>query len=88
MAKKTAESFEDSMARLEAITEEMEKGDAPLERLMQLHEEGMELASKLKMKLEGANARILEVRRDAEGKPVAEEATGGEQLGFLGEDGQ
>ncbi len=87
-AKKKEPSFEEYMSRLEALTEEMEKSDLPLEKLMRLHEEGMEIASKLRQKLDGAAARIMEVRQNADGKPIAVESDGAEQLGFLEESGE
>lgn len=85
-AKKKEASFEEYLTRLEALTDEMEKGEASLEKLMQMHEEGMELAAKLKQKLDAAAARVMEVRQGTDGKPVAIEISSGEQLDFLGGD--
>lgn len=82
-AKKNDTSFEDYMTRLQALTEEMERGDAPLEKLISMHKEGMEIAARLRQKLEGAQAQLTEVREDAEGKPIAANEAHDEQMDFL-----
>ena len=70
-AKKTVKaiSFEEGLSRLEAIAEEMERGEKPLEELLKLYEEGVKLSGELTQKLEAAEDRMLEVVSSADGKP-------------------
>lgn len=54
----SAPGFEESLARLEEIVEEMEAGDLPLERAMALFEEGVALGTRCNAQLEEAEKRI------------------------------
>ena len=42
--KKEQPSFEDSLQRLEAIVEQLDRGDVPLEEALRLYEEGITIA--------------------------------------------
>ena len=67
--KKKTPGFEEEMERLEEIAEEMEAGDAPLERLCALFDEGMKLSESLKKKLEAASCRLkIVTEEDGEAK--------------------
>lgn len=68
MVKKSL-SFEDGLARLEAIADEMEKNELPLDKLMKLYEEGMKLSAELEQKLTDAQGRMQEVKAAADGTP-------------------
>lgn len=69
--KKTkALSFEEGLERLEVIAAQMERGDQPLDALLKLYEEGMQLSKTLGQKLDEINGRMQEVKADAAGKPV------------------
>ncbi len=50
--------FEDCLQRLEQILQELEQGDIPLERSLQLFEEGMKLSNSCRKELEDAEGRI------------------------------
>ncbi|HXE90442.1 MAG TPA: exodeoxyribonuclease VII small subunit [Terriglobales bacterium] len=50
--------FEDSLARLEKIVDELEKGDVPLEKALALFEEGVTLSGACRKELEAAEGRI------------------------------
>jgi exodeoxyribonuclease VII small subunit len=59
--------FEDSLERLEAIISELESGKAPLERSLELFEEGMKLAEVCRHQLDAAEQRIeMLVRKGGE----------------------
>lgn len=72
-ARKTSKamSFEEGLSRLEAIAEEMERGEKPLDDLLKLYEEGVKLSNELTRKLEAAEARMQEVVSGVDGKPQA-----------------
>jgi len=55
MAKK---SFEDSLAKLEQITEELESGDLSLEESLKKFDEGVKLAEFCNRKLEEAQQKV------------------------------
>lgn len=76
-------SFEEGLGRLEALAQDMERSELPLEQLVQKYEEAMKLSSELMKKLEAAKARMLEIREGRDGKPVAEESCVTEQPSFL-----
>ncbi|MCL6581211.1 MAG: exodeoxyribonuclease VII small subunit [Firmicutes bacterium] len=54
-------SFEEALARLEAVVRELEQGELPLERALELFEEGVGLSRLLTATLEAAQARIDQV---------------------------
>ncbi len=56
--KKNKPTFEDSVVRLEAIIEAMEKGDTPLAELVAKFEEGSKLLKDCQAQLEEAELKI------------------------------
>ena len=68
-AKKPAKepTFEEELARLEALAEKMETGDLPLDALMDAYEEGALLSKALQERLERAKARLNEVKGKKDG---------------------
>lgn len=50
--------FEECLERLEKILEELERGDIPLERSLQLFEEGMKLSHACRKQLEEAEGKV------------------------------
>ncbi len=50
--------FETAMQRLEAIVHELEGGQVPLEKAMQLFEEGLQLGATCRAQLDLAQARV------------------------------
>jgi exodeoxyribonuclease VII small subunit len=63
--------FEECLQRLEQILGELEKGDIPLERSLQLFEEGMKLSTSCRKELEEAEGRV-EILLKQNGKVQAE----------------
>jgi exodeoxyribonuclease VII small subunit len=51
-------SFENGLQQLEAIVKEMESGDLPLERALELFEKGMKLSETCRKQLEDAETRV------------------------------
>jgi exodeoxyribonuclease VII small subunit len=51
-------SFEQGLKELEAIVREMESGELPLERALQLYETGMKLSEACRKQLEEAETRV------------------------------
>lgn len=53
-----AQRFEDGLKRLEQIVDELEKGDLPLEKSIELFEEGKKLSDFCKKKLDEAQFKV------------------------------
>jgi exodeoxyribonuclease VII small subunit len=68
---KPAETFEASLDELEKVVKELEAGDLPLERSIQLFERGVGLSDICRKQLEEAETRVEMLIRK-EGKIVAE----------------
>lgn len=66
------ESFEKNLERLDAIVQQLEDADLPLEKALQLYEEGMKLSEVCHKQLEEAEGRIEILMKKAGGKVVAE----------------
>jgi exodeoxyribonuclease VII small subunit len=67
-----ADSFEKSLERLDAIVRELEQADLPLEKAVQLYEEGMKLSETCQKQLQEAEGRVQILTKKAGGKVVAE----------------
>jgi exodeoxyribonuclease VII small subunit len=66
-----AESFEASLDELEKVVKQLEAGDLPLERSLELFEKGMALSETCRKQLENAETRVeMLIRKD--GKMQAE----------------
>jgi exodeoxyribonuclease VII small subunit len=70
-AQQPAESFEACLTDLEKTVAELEAGDLPLERSLELFERGMSLSEDCRKRLEEAETRVETLVRK-EGKMVAE----------------
>jgi exodeoxyribonuclease VII small subunit len=68
---KPAETFESSLDELEKVVRELEGGDLPLERSLELFERGMGLSDLCRQQLEAAETRVEMLIRK-EGKLTAE----------------
>ena len=75
-AKSSEENFENAMARLEAIVEQMESDKLPLEDLLTRYEEGVKLVKVCEDKLTAAEKRIEIITHNAAGEPQIEEFEG------------
>jgi len=67
------ETFEESLGALEKIVAQLEEGDLPLEKSLELFEEGVRLSKKCQQRLEQAERRIELLVKDSDGEPVLEE---------------
>ncbi|HXJ93876.1 MAG TPA: exodeoxyribonuclease VII small subunit [Terriglobia bacterium] len=66
------DSFEKNLERLDAIVRKLEDAELPLERALELYEEGMGLSGICQQQLEAAEGRVEILRKRAGGKVVAE----------------
>ena len=63
-------SFENGLQQLEGIVKEMESGDLPLERALELFEKGMKLSEQCRKQLEEAETRVeILIKRAGEVAP-------------------
>jgi exodeoxyribonuclease VII small subunit len=51
-------SFEEGLQQLESIVKQLESGDIPLERALELFEKGMQLSETCRKQLEEAETRV------------------------------
>ena len=65
-----ARSFEASLEALEQIVQQLESGDLPLEKSLELFEQGIRLSRECQERLSQAERRIEVLLRDNQGRPV------------------
>ncbi len=58
--------LEENMKKLDSILNELEKGDIPLEKLVELYSEGAKLSAVCKKQLDEAKIKITEVYNNYE----------------------
>ena len=63
-------SFEDALKRLEEIVRTLEKGEAPLDRSIELYQEGDRLKRHCEARLCDAQARIEQIALGSDGQPT------------------
>lgn len=76
MAKQPAaprEQFEEIMKRLEAIVEQMEEGEVPLDTSVKLYEEGIELSKLCLDHLRKTELKLKRLTKDLDGTFTVEE---------------
>jgi exodeoxyribonuclease VII small subunit len=67
---KTPAAFEEGLAELEKVVKELESGDLPLERALELFEKGTQLSAACRKQLEEAETRIETlIKRGGELRP-------------------
>ena len=71
MSNATPKSFESSLEELERIVRELEQGELPLERSLELFEQGVKLSRECQDRLNQAERRIEVLMRDNQGRSVA-----------------
>lgn len=64
----TAMSFEQALGQLEAIVQQLERGDVPLDQSITLYERGEALRAACQQRLDAAQARIEKIRVGADGQ--------------------
>ncbi|ODU21293.1 MAG: exodeoxyribonuclease VII small subunit [Sphingomonas sp. SCN 67-18] len=62
-------SFEDALKRLEAIVAQLESGDVPLEKSIELYAQGDALRAQCEERLKSAQARIEKISLGSDGRP-------------------
>jgi len=69
VAKKSkTKPFEELYRRLEEVVAQLESGDLPLEKSLELFEEGMRLSEQCRKALKGAEARLKVLVKDEKGE--------------------
>lgn len=63
-------TFEEKMARLEAIAARLEKGEAPLDESLMLFEEGTKLIGECRTELEKAEQQVVKLMKGPDGAPI------------------
>ena len=66
-------SFEASLEALEGIVQQLEEGDLPLERSLELFEQGIRLSRECQERLSQAERRIEVLLRDNQGRVTVSE---------------
>ena len=66
--KSPKQSFEDAIHRLEQIVESLERGDVPLDKALNLYEEGIQLSRSCAERLKEAELRIKKLNKDNKGQ--------------------
>ena len=70
MAEGTLASFEKSLTELEKVVKELETGELPLERSLELFERGMALSDACRKQLESAETRVeILLKKDGKLEP-------------------
>ena len=65
-----SQNFETSLEELERIVRELERGDLPLEKSLELFEQGVKLSRACQERLSEAERRIEILIRDNHGRPT------------------
>ena len=84
-------AFEERLARLEALVEELEAGELPLERALAVFEEGVQLSRSLDGELGRAEQRVEVLLREGGGlstRPFEGATDAGEEGGEEAPDGE
>jgi exodeoxyribonuclease VII small subunit len=67
-------TFEQALAELERIVAELESGQAPLERSIEMYERGAALKAHCETRLAAARLRVEKIVSGAQGAPAVEPA--------------
>ncbi len=62
------QSFEEAIQRLEQIVGALERGDVPLDKALNLYEEGIQLSRSCAERLKEAELRIKRLNKDIKGQ--------------------
>ena len=65
-----SKNFESSLEELERIVRDLERGDLPLEKSLELFEQGVKLSRACQERLSEAERRIEVLTRDNHGRPM------------------
>ena len=70
MSTPKTKTFESSLEELERIVRELEQGELPLEKSLELFEQGVKLSRECQDRLNQAERRIEVLMRDNQGRPT------------------
>ena len=73
MKNNNSQNFETSLEELERIVRELERGDLPLEKSLELFEQGVKLSRACQERLNEAERRIEILTRDNQGRASVSE---------------
>lgn len=73
-----AMSFEQALAALERIVDDLERGDVPLDQSIRIYERGEALKAHCEKLLKAAEDKVEKIRLSRDGKPVGTEPLDGE----------
>ena len=73
-----AMSFEQALAALERIVDDLERGDVPLDQSIRIYERGEALKAHCDRLLKAAEDKVEKIRLGRDGKPAATEPLDGE----------
>lgn len=62
-------TFEEALAELESVVNDLESGSIPLDRSIELYERGAALKAHCEAKLASAEEKVARITRDAAGTP-------------------
>ncbi|GHD05877.1 exodeoxyribonuclease VII small subunit [Tianweitania populi] len=68
-----AMTFEQALAALEQIVDDLERGDVPLDQSIRIYERGEALKDHCDRLLKAAEAKVEKIRLSREGKPLGVE---------------
>lgn len=71
-------SFEQALAALEKIVDDLERGDVPLDRSIQIYERGEALKAHCDRLLKAAEDKVEKIRLSRDGRPAGVEPLDGE----------
>jgi len=71
-------SFEEALAALERIVDDLEKGDVPLDQSIRIYERGEALKKHCDALLKAAEDKVEKIRLSRDGKPAGVEPLDGE----------
>jgi exodeoxyribonuclease VII small subunit len=85
MSNEQPKSFEASLEALERIVQQLEQGDLPLEKSLELFEQGIGLSRQCQDRLNQAERRIEILLRDNQGRTVVSPFEGAKAAGEEGD---
>lgn len=88
MKNNNTQNFESSLEELERIVRELERGDLPLEKSLELFEQGVKLSRACQERLNQAERRIEILTRDSQGRSIVSSYDSEGGLSAADEDGE
>jgi exodeoxyribonuclease VII small subunit len=76
-----AMTFEDALRALEAIVDDLERGEVPLDQSIRIYERGEALKDHCNRLLKAAEDRVEKIRLSRDGRPIGSEPLDGEPTG-------